>query len=240
MALRTRPPFQLDDQPTPTACRGCWDTLMRELPIGARIAMKFPRRKFLQLAAGAPVLPTLSPIAGAQTYPSRPVSLIVFVPAGGTPDIIARIIGQFLSQRLGQSVVIDNRPGGGGNVAHTPSRYSRPQISSGAAIAFVSRSPARICRPGWPAPPMPNTSPITSSAAGPRCTRSITTQNALRICCCPSFHQRRVRLASPSRLYTWAIVVCTCTANGTASQTTLSFRGVGKSVSPTCRRARKP
>ncbi len=79
--------------------------------------MKFPRRKFLQLATGAAALPALSPIAGAQTYPSRPVSLIVFVPAGGTPDIIARIIGQSLLQRLGQSVVIDNRPGGGGNVA---------------------------------------------------------------------------------------------------------------------------
>jgi tripartite-type tricarboxylate transporter receptor subunit TctC len=79
--------------------------------------MKLPRRKFLRLAAGATALPALSHIARSQTYPSRPVTLIVFVPAGGTPDIIARLIGQSLSQRLGQSVVIDNRPGGGGNLA---------------------------------------------------------------------------------------------------------------------------
>jgi tripartite-type tricarboxylate transporter receptor subunit TctC len=79
--------------------------------------MKLPRRRFLHLAAGAAVLPTMSRIAPAQAYPARPVSLIVFVPAGGTPDIIGRLIGQSLSQRLGQSVVIDNRPGGGGNLA---------------------------------------------------------------------------------------------------------------------------
>jgi tripartite-type tricarboxylate transporter receptor subunit TctC len=77
----------------------------------------FHRRQFLHLAAGAAALPVVSHIAGAQTYPSRPVTLIVFVPAGGTPDIIARLVGQALSQRLGQSVVIDNRPGGGGNLA---------------------------------------------------------------------------------------------------------------------------
>jgi tripartite-type tricarboxylate transporter receptor subunit TctC len=79
--------------------------------------MKLPRRQFLHLAAGAAALPAVSRIAGAQTYPSRPVTLIVFIPAGGTPDIIARLVGQALSQRLGQAVVIDNRPGGGGNLA---------------------------------------------------------------------------------------------------------------------------
>jgi tripartite-type tricarboxylate transporter receptor subunit TctC len=79
--------------------------------------MKLPRRRFLHLAASAAALPVVAHIAGAQTYPSRPVTLIVFVPAGGTPDIIARLIGQSLSQRLGQSVIIDNRPGGGGNLA---------------------------------------------------------------------------------------------------------------------------
>src|SRR5499426_4478034 len=79
--------------------------------------MKFPRRAFLHLAAVAAALPAASRVARAQAYPIRPVTLIVFVPAGGTPDIIARLLGQSLSQRLGQSVVIDNRPGGGGNVA---------------------------------------------------------------------------------------------------------------------------
>src|SRR5262245_42319603 len=79
--------------------------------------MKLRRRRFLALAAGANALQTLVPTAGAQSYPSRPVTLRVFVPAGGTPDIIARLIGQALSQRLGQPVVIENRPGGGGNIA---------------------------------------------------------------------------------------------------------------------------
>jgi tripartite-type tricarboxylate transporter receptor subunit TctC len=75
------------------------------------------RRAFLHLLASTAVAPAVSPMASAQAYPSRPVTLVVFVPAGGTPDIIARLVGQSLSQRLGQSVVIDNRPGGGGNVA---------------------------------------------------------------------------------------------------------------------------
>ncbi len=79
--------------------------------------MRLPRRKFLHVAAGTAALPAISRIARAQTYPTRAVTLIVFVAAGATPDIIARLIGQSLSQRLGQSVVIDNRPGGGGNLA---------------------------------------------------------------------------------------------------------------------------
>jgi tripartite-type tricarboxylate transporter receptor subunit TctC len=79
--------------------------------------MKLPRRAFLHLAAGAVALPAVSHIAKAQAYPSRPVTLIVFVPAGGVPDITARLIGQSLSQGLGQAVVIDNRPGAGGNLA---------------------------------------------------------------------------------------------------------------------------
>ena len=79
--------------------------------------MKLPRRNFLHLAAGAAALPAISRIARAQAYPSRPVTLIVFVPPGGVPDITARLIGQTLSQRLGQAVVIDNRSGAGGNLA---------------------------------------------------------------------------------------------------------------------------
>ena len=64
--------------------------------------MKLPRRTFLHLAAGAAALPVVSHIARAQAYPTRPVTLIVFLPAGATPDIIARLIGQSLSQRFGQ------------------------------------------------------------------------------------------------------------------------------------------
>src|SRR6516225_4105787 len=79
--------------------------------------MKLPRRRFLHAAASAAALSVVSRVARAQAYPSRPLTLMVFVPAGGTPDIIARLLGQSLSHRLGQSVVIDNRPGGGGNLA---------------------------------------------------------------------------------------------------------------------------
>ena len=78
--------------------------------------MKLPRRQFLHLAAGAAALPAFSRVACAQTYPSRPVRLIVpLAPAGGT-DILARLMGQWLSERLGQPFVIDNRPGAGGNI----------------------------------------------------------------------------------------------------------------------------
>ena len=78
--------------------------------------MKLPRRNFLHLAAGAAALPAVSRFAWAQIYPSRPVRLVVGAPAGGGFDIVARLIGQWLSERLGQQFVIDNRPGGGGNI----------------------------------------------------------------------------------------------------------------------------
>jgi tripartite-type tricarboxylate transporter receptor subunit TctC len=78
--------------------------------------MKLPRRNFLHLAAGAAALPVVPRIAWAQAYPTRPVRLIVTTSAGGSPDIIARLIGQWLSERLGQPIIIDNRPGAGTNI----------------------------------------------------------------------------------------------------------------------------
>ena len=78
--------------------------------------MKLPRRRFLHLAAGAAALPAASRFAWAQVYPARPVRLIIGYPPGSGPDINARLIGQWLSERLGQPFVIDNRPGAGSNI----------------------------------------------------------------------------------------------------------------------------
>jgi tripartite-type tricarboxylate transporter receptor subunit TctC len=79
-------------------------------------ATQFPRRRFLHLAAGTAALPAISRVARAQTYPSRPVRLIVGFPAGAGSDIIARLIGQWLSERLRQQFIIENRAGAGGNI----------------------------------------------------------------------------------------------------------------------------
>jgi len=79
--------------------------------------MKLPRRKFLHLAAGAAALPAVSRVARAQTYPTRPVRIVVGFAAGGSTDIGARVIGQWLQERFGQPFVIENRPGAGTNIA---------------------------------------------------------------------------------------------------------------------------
>jgi tripartite-type tricarboxylate transporter receptor subunit TctC len=78
--------------------------------------MKLARRQFLHLAAGAAALPVMTGIARAQTYPTRPVRIIVGFAAGGVSDILTRMMGQWLSDRLGQQFVIENRPGAGGNI----------------------------------------------------------------------------------------------------------------------------
>src|SRR5262245_62640573 len=78
--------------------------------------MKLPRREFLHLAAGAAALPTASRIARAQAYPSRPVRIVASFAPAGSSDIVARLMGQWLSERFGQQFVIENRPGGGGNI----------------------------------------------------------------------------------------------------------------------------
>ena len=79
--------------------------------------MKLPRRRFLHLAAGAAAFPVAPRAARAETYPTRPVRLIVGYPAGGVGDILARLLGQWLSERLGQPFVIENRPGAATNIA---------------------------------------------------------------------------------------------------------------------------
>src|SRR5499427_4718902 len=107
-------PYRLSAEPSaglPTfrACaypRTCWGNIVR-----------LPRRTFLHLAAGAAALSAVSRVAAAQGYPSRPVRLVVGFAAGSTTDILARLIGQWLSERLGQQFVIENRPGAAGNIA---------------------------------------------------------------------------------------------------------------------------
>src|SRR5262245_19551689 len=102
--------------------------------------MKLPhRRQFLHLAACAAALPTLPRIARAQAYPSRPVRIIVGYPAGGTADVVARLIGQQLSERLGQSFVVENRPGAGTNIATEAVAKSAPD---GYTLLVVDASPA--------------------------------------------------------------------------------------------------
>src|SRR5262245_3502105 len=79
--------------------------------------MKLPRRKFLHLTASAAALPISSRIARAQSYPTRPVRIVVGFPPAGGADIFARLMGQWLSERLGQQFIIENRPGAASNIA---------------------------------------------------------------------------------------------------------------------------
>src|ERR1700693_5685875 len=78
--------------------------------------MKLPRRQFLHLAVGTVVLPDVTRVAKTETYPTRPVRVIVAFAAGGPNDIIARLMGRWLSERFGQQFVIENRPGAGGTI----------------------------------------------------------------------------------------------------------------------------
>ena len=98
--------------------------------------MKLPRRAFLHLAAAATALPTMPRVASALDYPTRPVHLIVGYPPGGVTDIVARLIAPWLSERLGQSFVVENRPGASSNIATeavargSPDGYTLLLISS--------------------------------------------------------------------------------------------------------------
>jgi tripartite-type tricarboxylate transporter receptor subunit TctC len=102
--------------------------------------MKLPRRTFLHLAVGSAALPVISRIANADTYPSRSVRIIVGFPPGGTADIVARLIGQWLSDQLGQPFIVENRSGASGNIAveavvrASPDGYTLLQIIGTNAI----------------------------------------------------------------------------------------------------------
>src|SRR5262245_41656857 len=88
----------------------------RALAWNRRATMKLRRRDFLQMAASAAALPLLSPWASAQAYPARPVRVIVGFTPSSAPDIVARLIGQWLSERLGQQFLVENRGGAGGSI----------------------------------------------------------------------------------------------------------------------------
>jgi tripartite-type tricarboxylate transporter receptor subunit TctC len=103
--------------------------------------MKYPRRVFLQLAAAAALAPGASRIAWAQTYPQRPVRLIVPFAAGGASEILARIIGQWLTERLGQPFVIEMRPGAAGNLGTETVVASPPD---GYTLLMVNAAPSAI------------------------------------------------------------------------------------------------
>src|SRR5262249_35619128 len=102
--------------------------------------MDLPRRTFLHLAAGVAGLPAASCDAGAETYPSRPVRLIVGAVPGSAPDVVARLIAQSLGERLGQSFVVENRSGASGNLATeavaraVPDGYTLLLVSAGDGV----------------------------------------------------------------------------------------------------------
>jgi tripartite-type tricarboxylate transporter receptor subunit TctC len=116
--------------------------------------MKVSRRQFLHLAASATALPAVPPIASAQTYPSRPVRIVVGFAAGGGSDLIARVMGQWLSERLGQQFVIENRPGAGTNIATEmvvrapPDGYTLLLVNSSGAVnaAFYDKLKFNVIR----------------------------------------------------------------------------------------------
>ena len=105
--------------------------------------LKFPRRQFLHLAAGAAALPAVSRFARAQAYPTRPVRLIVPVAPGGGTDIAGRLMGQWLSERLGRPFVVENRPGAGGTIGTEAVVAGRPTDTRSSCAALATRPTRR-------------------------------------------------------------------------------------------------
>ena len=101
--------------------------------------MKLPRRRFLHLAAGAAALPAMPRVASALDYPARPVRIIVGFPAGSSSDLTARLIGQWLSERLGQQFNIENRPGAGTNISTDTVVHATPD---GYTLLWVTQTNA--------------------------------------------------------------------------------------------------
>jgi tripartite-type tricarboxylate transporter receptor subunit TctC len=108
------------------------------LPLRVKATI-LPRRQFLHLAAGAVAMPAISHNASAQTYPTRPVRIVVGFAAGGVADIAARLMGQWLSERLGQPFVVENRPGAGGNIG-TESAVKAPADGHTLLLADLSNA----------------------------------------------------------------------------------------------------
>jgi hypothetical protein len=132
--------------------------------------MKLPRRNFLHLAAGAAALPTLSRIAWTESYPSRPVRWIVSFAAGAPNDIVARIVGQYLSDHLGQQFVIENRAGAAGNVG-MQSALNSPAISAFSQVTATRPIKCECCVAFSSRPARPRSS-VASAERAPSCART--------------------------------------------------------------------
>jgi tripartite-type tricarboxylate transporter receptor subunit TctC len=154
--------------------------------------MRLPRRQFLNLATGAAALPAVSRLARAQTYPTRPVRIISGFPPGGVNDTYARLIAQWLSERLGQQFIVENRSGAGGNIAAETLVRAAPDgytllvttsadawnatlydnlkfnfIRDAAAVASISRGPGvLVVQPSLPAKSVPELIAYAKSSPG--------------------------------------------------------------------------
>ena len=129
--------------------------------------MKLPRRNFLHLVAGAAALPVMSRAAGAQAYPSRPVRIIVGFPGGSASDTTARLIGQSLSERLGQPFVVENRPGAASNIAAEAVVRAPPDGYTLLLVTSVNAINAKLYESSLSFDLMHDIAPVARLARGP-------------------------------------------------------------------------